>query len=100
MQGRGKRINYAEVESDEDLDDQQKQLEWIKRDNNGRKKGGDTYGTTRKYLLLSIDRSQLDQRIGTDSFLCLFVTQLVETRRRRSEEETQDYSQLEATRRS
>jgi hypothetical protein len=41
MKGRGKRINYAEVESDEDLDDQQKQLERIKRDN-GKKNGGDT----------------------------------------------------------
>jgi len=48
MQRRGKRINYAEVESDEDLDDQEKQLERIKREDNGKKKGGDTYGTTRK----------------------------------------------------
>lgn len=56
MKERAKRINYAEVDSDVDLDDQDQQLERRRTGSGGEikeKKSGDTYGTTGESTAIS-----------------------------------------------
>jgi len=86
------------VESEEDLDDQEKQLERIKREDNGKKRGGDTYGTTRESSLVSLSM-ECAASLGSEltPISLLFVTQLwklVEGSQRKKRKTTRNSKQL------